>query len=181
MPINQIELMGWQIEHLKNSPFNLQYVENLNISITESEGQQDWFNIGATVQDSAGNSYNLLDALVALVRVNPDLLDPRTFIHLHDSQIFTVKTAVDQPDLALSARDIKPVLLHLQSILQQEERSIDRYDASQLLELQHNLGMTWQVSDRLQQFVQKFKQGYQQQLPTPQGFQGSCVHTSSRA
>lgn len=172
MPINQIELMGWQIEHLKNSPFNLQYVENLNISITESEGQQDWFNIGATVQDGAGNSYNLLDALVALVRVNPDLLDPRTFSHLHDSQIFTVKTAVDQPDLALSARDIKPVLLHLQSILQQEERSIDRYDASQLLELQHNLGMTWQVSDRLQQFVQKFKQGYQQQLPTPQGFQG---------
>ena len=83
-----------------------------------------------------------------------------------------MKTAVDQPDLALSARDIKPVLLHLQSILQQEERSIDRYDASQLLELQHNLGMTWQVSDRLQQFVQKFKQGYQQQLPTPQGFQG---------
>lgn len=68
MPINQIELMGWQIEHLKNSPFNLQYVENLNISITESEGQQDWFNIGATVQDGAGNSYNLLDALVALVR-----------------------------------------------------------------------------------------------------------------
>ena len=63
-------------------------------------------------------------------------------------------------------------MLHLQSILQQEERSIDRYDASQLLELQHNLGMTWQVSDRLQQFVQKFKQGYQQQLPTPQGFQG---------
>ncbi len=157
MPINQIELMGWQIEHLENSPFNLQYVENLNISITESEGQQDWFNIGATVQDSAGNSYNLLDALVALVRVNPDLLDPRTFIHLHDSQIFTVKTAVDQPDLALSARDIKPILLHLQSILQQEERSIDRYDASQLLELQHNLGMTWQVSDRLQQFVQKLK------------------------
>ncbi len=69
MPINQIELIGWQIEHLENSPFNLQYVENLNISITESEGQQDWFNIGATVQDSAGNSYNLLDALVALVRV----------------------------------------------------------------------------------------------------------------
>ena len=172
MPINQIELMGWQIEHLEHSPFKLQYVENLNISITESESQQDWFNIGATVQDSAGNSYNLLDALVALVRVNPDLLDPRTFIHLHDSQIFTVKTAVDQPDLALSARDIKPVLLHLQSILKQEERSIDRYDASQLLELQHNLGMTWQVSDRLQQFVQKFKQGYQQQLPTPQGFQG---------
>ncbi len=94
MPINQIELMGWQIKHLENSPFNLQYVENLNISITESEGQQDWFNIGATVQDSAGNSYNLLDALVALVRVNPDLLDPRTFIHLHDSQIFTVKTAL---------------------------------------------------------------------------------------
>lgn len=181
MPINQIELIGWQIEHLENNPFNLQYVENLNISITESEGQQDWFNIGATVQDSAGNSYNLLDALVALVRVNPDLLDPRTFIHLHDSQIFTLKTAVDQPDLALSARDIKPVLLHLQSILQQEERSIDRYDASQLLELQHNLGMTWQVSDQLQQFVQKFKQGYQQQLPTPQGFQGNCVHTSSRA
>lgn len=172
MPINQIELMGWQIEHLEHSPFKLQYVENLNISITESEGQQDWFNIGATVQDSAGNSYDLLDALVALVKEHPDLLDPRTFIHLHDSQIFTLKTAVDQPDLALSARDIKPVLLHLQSILQQEERSIDRYDASQLLELQHNLGMTWQVSDQLQQFVQKFKQGYQQQLPTPQGFQG---------
>ena len=48
IPINQIELMGWQIEHLENSPFNLQYVENLNISITESESQQDWFNIGAT-------------------------------------------------------------------------------------------------------------------------------------
>ena len=100
--------------------------------MTESEGQQDWFNIGATVQDSAGNSYKLLDALVALVRVNPELLDPRTFIQLHDSQIFTVKTAVEEPDLPLSARDIKPVLLHLQSILQREVSSIERYDASQL-------------------------------------------------
>ena len=181
MPINQIELIGWQIEHLEHSPFKLQYVENLNISITESESQQDWFNIGATVQDSAGNSYDLLDALVALVKEQPDLLDPRIFGHLNDSHIFTLKTAADQPDLALSAKDIKPVLLHLQSILQQEERSIDRYDASQLLELQHHLGMVWQVSNRLQQFAQKFKQGYQQQLPTPQGFQGNYVHTSSRA
>lgn len=172
MPINQIELMGWQIEHLEHSPFKLQYVENLNISITESESQQDWFNIGATVQDSAGNCYDLLDAIAVLVQQQPDLLDPRTFSYLNDSQIFTLKTAVDQPDLALSARDIKPVLLHLRSILQQEERSIDRYDASQLLEVQHHLGMAWQVSDRLQQFAQKFKQGYQQQLPTPKGFQG---------
>ena len=172
MPINQIELMGWRIEHLEHSPFNLQYVENLNISITESESQQNWFNIGATVQDSAGNCYDLLDAIAVLVQQQPDLLDPRNFSYLNDSQIFTLKTAVDQPDLALSARDIKPVLLHLRSILQQEEHSIDRYDASQLLEVQHHLGMAWQVSDRLQEFAQKFKQGYQQQLPTPQGFQG---------
>ena len=172
MPINQIELMGWQIEHLEHSPFNLQYVENLNISITESESQQNWFNIGATVQDSAGNCYDLLDAIAVLVQQQPDLLDPQAFNDLDDSQIFTLKTALDKPDLALSVRDIKPVLLHLRGILQQEERSIDRYDASQLLEVQHHLGMAWQVSDRLQQFAQKFKQGYQQQLPTPQGFQG---------
>ena len=172
MPINQIELIDWQVEHLEHSPFNLQYVENLNISIIESESQQDWFNIGATVQDSAGNCYDLLDAIAALVQKQPDLLDPQTFSNLDDSQIFTLETTWDKPDLALSVRDIKPVLLHLRGILQQEDRSIDRYDASQLLELQHHLGMAWRVSDHLQQFAQKFKQGYQQQLPTPQGFQG---------
>lgn len=172
MPINQIESMGWQIEHLEHSPFNLQYVENLNISITESESQQDWFNIGATVQDSAGNCYDLLDVIAVLVQQQPELLDPQAFNDLDDTQIFTLKTALDKPDLALSVKDIKPVLLNLRGILQQDERRLDRYDASQLLELQHHLGMAWQVSDRLQQFAQRFKQGYQQQLPTPKGFQG---------
>ncbi|WP_374570616.1 SNF2-related protein [Acinetobacter sp.] len=172
IPSNQIEVMGWKIEHTEHSQFNLQYAVNMQISLDESGSQQDWFNIGATIQDSAGNSYDLLDLIAGLVRQSPDLLDAAAFDNLDENGIFTLNTAPGRPDLALPVKDIKPVLQHLGSMLQQDSRSLDRYDASQLLELQHHLGMEWQVSQRLQQFAERFRQGCRQQLPTPPGFQG---------
>lgn len=78
----------------------------------------------------------------------------------------------NQPALALLIKDIKPILLHLGHLLNQDSHGMDRYDAAQALELQHVLGMPWQNNERLTQFAQKLKQGYQQQLPTPQGFVG---------
>lgn len=172
MPTNQFEIMGWTVEHTEESPFNFQYVNHVNVSLNDAEGQQDWFEVGATVQDSDGNQYDLLEALSTMMRMYPLMFFPSMFDHLDDNKIFIVPTEVGKPDLAISVKDIRPIVSNLYGILQQGERGIDRYDAHQLVELEHRLGMQWQISNRLQSFVDKFKQEYQQQLPTPVGFQG---------
>ncbi|MFM6906715.1 MAG: SNF2-related protein [Acinetobacter tjernbergiae] len=172
IPVNQIEQWGWTIEHLPTSLFNLQLAQHIEFSLLESKQQQDWFNIGATVQDQQGNRYDLLELLANLVQRHPTIVEPAALENLDNDGFFSINIGSQQPDLVLKIKEIKPILQHLGHILEQENRSVDRYDASQLLELQHHLGMSWQSSERLKQFAEQLKLGYQQQLPTPQGFQG---------
>ncbi|MEB3768234.1 DEAD/DEAH box helicase [Acinetobacter sp. MD2] len=172
IPNNQIEQLGWQVEHLADSPFDLQQAQNIQLSLNESEYQQDWFKVGATIEDSQGNRYDLIEMLASLVQRHPYIVEPEAINDLDDAGFFTIKIGKDQPDLVLNVKDIKPILRHLGSILQQDDANIDRYDAVQLIELQHHLGMPWQTNDRLKNFVAQLKQSYQQQIPTPKNFQG---------
>ena len=172
IPINQIEQIGWQVEHTPQSLFHLQLAQHIELSLDESDSQQDWFNIGASIQDQNGNRYDLIELLANLVQRHPILVKPDTLAGLDDNGFFTIQLGQQQPDLALSIKEIKPILQYLGHLFNQDSRSVDRYDASQLLELQHHLGMSWQSSERLKQFAEQLKLGYQQQLPTPQGFQG---------
>ncbi|HNP02304.1 MAG TPA: SNF2-related protein, partial [Agitococcus sp.] len=91
---------------------------------------------------------------------------------LQEDDFLSVYLGENQPALALLIKDIKPILLHLGHLLNQDSHGMDKYDAAQALALQHVLGMPWQNNERLQQFANKLKQGYSQQLPTPQGFVG---------
>ena len=172
IPSNKIEALGWKIEHLEDSIFNLQAAQHIELSLNESNAQQNWFELGATIQDQQGNIINLMDLLTGLIQKNPALLKPDNLERLNDDGFFSFQLGNNQPDLAISIKDIKPILLHLGHLLQQDSKGIDRYDAAQVLELQHLLGMPWQNNERLTQFANKLKQGYQQLLPTPQGFNG---------
>ena len=172
IPTNQIQALGWKIEHLQDSIFNLQAAQHIEFSLNESSSQQNWFELGATIQDQQGNVINLKDLLTGLIQNNPALLKPDNLEKLNDDGFFSFQLGNNQPDLAILIKDIKPILLHLGHLLQQDSHGIDRYDAAHILELQHLLGMPWQNNERLTQFANKLKQGYQQQLPTPQGFNG---------
>lgn len=172
IPINQLEALGWKVEHLSNSPFNIQQAQNIALSLTESKAQQDWFELGATIQDQQGNTYNLIDLLADLIKRHPKLLEAQHLEQLDDEGFFTITLGNGQPDLALLIKDVKPILQNLSSLLQQDSHGLDRYDAAQLLDVQHHLGMAWQTSDRLSQFAQQLKQGYQSTIATPQGFNG---------
>ena len=172
IPTNKFAELGWQVEHLADSPFNVQLGHNINLSLTESSSQQDWFELGATIQDSQGNTFNLVDLLSRLIKSHPFLLDAASLEELQEDDFLSVYLGENQPALALLIKDIKPILLHLGHLLNQDSHGMDKYDAAQALELQHVLGMPWQNNERLQQFANKLKQGYSQQLPTPQGFVG---------
>ncbi|HNG46263.1 MAG TPA: DEAD/DEAH box helicase [Agitococcus sp.] len=172
IPTNKFAELGWQVEHLADSPFNVQLGHNINLSLTESSSQQDWFELGATIQDPQGNTFNLVDLLSRLIKSHPFLLDAASLEELQEDDFLSVYLGENQPALALLIKDIKPILLHLGHLLNQDSHGMDKYDAAQALELQHVLGMPWQNNERLQQFANKLKQGYSQQLPTPQGFVG---------
>lgn len=172
IPTNKFAEFGWQVEHLADSPFNVQLGHNINLSLTESSSQQDWFELGATIQDSQGNTFNLVDLLSRLIKSHPFLLDAASLEELQEDDYLSVYLGENQPALALLIKDIKPILLHLGYLLNQDSHGMDKYDAAQVLALQHVLGMPWQNNERLQQFANKLKQGYSQQLPTPQGFVG---------
>ncbi|MEB3754565.1 DEAD/DEAH box helicase [Acinetobacter sp. MD2(2019)] len=172
LPTNQIEQLGWQVEHLADSPFFLQQAQNIRLSLNESEYQQDWFNVGASIEDSQGNRYDLIEMLANLVQRHPFIVEPEALDDLDDLGFFTIKIGKGQPDLVLNVKDIKPILRYLGNILQQDSTSVDRYDAAQLIELQHHLGMPWQTNSRLKKFAAQLKTSYQQQLATPKNFQG---------
>lgn len=172
IPTNKFAELGWQVEHLADSPFNVQLGHNINLSLTESSSQQDWFELGATIQDPQGNTFNLVDLLTQLIKSHPFLLNSATLEELQEDYFLSVYLSENQPALALLIKDIKPILLHLGHLLNQDSHGMDKYDAAQALALQHVLGMPWQNNERLQQFANKLKQGYSQQLPTPQGFVG---------
>ncbi|HRH92892.1 MAG TPA: SNF2-related protein, partial [Agitococcus sp.] len=172
IPTNKFAELGWQVEHLADSPFNVQLGHNINLSLTESSSQQDWFELGATIQDPQGNTFNLVDLLTQLIKSHPFLLDSATLEQLDSDGFLSIDIGENQPALALLIKDIKPILLHLGHLLNQDSHGMDKYDAAHALELQHVLGVPWQNNERLTQFAKKLKQGYQQQLPTPQGFVG---------
>ena len=172
IPTNKFAELGWQVEHLADSPFNVQLGHNINLSLTESSSQQDWFELGATIQDPQGNTFNLVDLLSRLIKSHPFLLDAASLEELQEDDFLSVYLGENQSALALLIKDIKPILLHLGHLLNQDSHGMDKYDAAQALALQHVLGMPWQNNERLQQFANKLKQGYSQQLPTPQGFVG---------
>ncbi len=173
LPDNQIEKIGWKVEHTSNSLFNLTVAQNLEFSLFESDEKPDWFNVGATIQDMQGQTYNLIELLGNLVARMPIILEPEFLEQLDENGYFTVDLGLNHPQLALKVQDIKPIFIYLKEILQHPETAgFDRYDAVQFFDLQHHLGMPWQSNDRLKQFAEKLQQGYQNQIPTPQGFQG---------
>ena len=173
IPENKIELLGWKVEHTKESQFNLQSTQNLQLALTESDKKQDWFNVGATIQDMNGNTYNLIDLLGYAVERNPHLLDDDYIDELNDDGFVVVYFEATDSQLALKVKDIKPILVYLKEILRHpESASLDQYDAAQFLDLQHHLGMPWRTNDRLKLFAEKLQNSYQAQIPTPEGFQG---------
>lgn len=173
IPVNQFEQLGWQVEHTPQSLFNLELAQNIEFSLEPSAQRQDWFDVGVTVQDPAGNRYNLIDLLANLIQQSPQLLDADYIKQLDEKRFLNISVDPERAQLSISAQEIKPILLYLKDILQQpESRQVDRYDASQLLQLQHQLGLEWQSQQRLKDFAEQLKQGYQQYLPTPLGFQG---------
>lgn len=172
IPTNQIEALGWQVEHLEDSHFNLQHAHNIELSLKDSTSQQGWFDVGATIQDQQGNTFNLVELLATLIKHHPAIIEPENIEQLNDDGFFTIALGHNLHDLAIAIKDIKPILRYLGRLFEQDSQSIDRYEAAELLDLQHHLGVPWQSNERLRQFAQKLKQSYQQQLPTPQGFHG---------
>ena len=154
------------MEHLEDSRFNVQQAHNIEMSLKDSTSQQGWFDVGATIQDQQGNTFNLVELLATLIKEHPAIIEPENIELLNDDGFFTFTLANNQPDLAISIKDIKPILRYLGRLFEQDSQSIDRYEAAELLDLQHHLGVPWQSNERLTQFAQKLKQSYQQQLPT---------------
>lgn len=177
IPQNQLQYAGWQVEHTPDSLFNLLPTQNLQLSLNESEHSQDWFEVGATIQDQNGNSYDLIKLLSHLVMKMPIILEPEFFEQLDDDGYFMLNLGNGQPQLTLKVQEIKPILIYLKEILQSPESAgFDRYDAAQLIDLGHTLGMPWHGSERLYQFAHKLNQSYQQQIATPEGFNGELRH-----
>ncbi|MFW2077017.1 SNF2-related protein [Acinetobacter sp. ULE_I010] len=173
IPENKIERLGWKVEHTVDSLFNLISTQNLQFELIESDQRPDWFNVGATVQDANGNTYNLIELLGELVTRMPIILDPEYLEQFEDDGYINIDLGSEHPQLAIKIQDIKPIFIYMKEILQKPESAgFDRYDAVQILDLQHHLGMPWQSNDRLKIFADRLQQSYQNQLPTPRGFQG---------
>lgn len=173
VPNNQIEALGWQVEHTPQSLFNVVAGQDLDIQLQASAKNYDWFELNATIADAQGHVYNLFDLVAELLMSSPHFLEPQHLDQLDEDGFIHLRTTSDRPQLLLPVKEIKPLLIHLKEIFQQPQNNqLDRYDASQVLELQHHLGMQWQSNQSLKIFAEKLKQGYQQHLPTPAGFQG---------
>ena len=173
LPEDKFASIGWTVEHSKDSLFNLKATQNLQFSLTESDQKQDWFNVGATIQDLNGNTYNLIELLGYVARQNPLLLEDQYIEQLNDQEFFVVNFGDGLTHLALNVRDIKPILINLKEIIRHpESSSLDQYEAAELLDLNHHLGMPWQSTERLKIFAEKLQNSYQQFLATPAGFQG---------
>lgn len=172
-PHNQLEKLGWKIEHTAQSMLNLQIGHNIQYRLDEVPQKQDWFDVGITVEDAQGNTHNLIDLIARSLQQNPQLLEADGIAQWDDEQYLNISIAADQPLLAISAKVVKPILSYLRNILEQSDSAhIDRYDASQLFDLEHHLGMQWQGAEQLKQFAQQLKHGYQSHIATPKGFQG---------
>ncbi|RYL23028.1 DEAD/DEAH box helicase [Acinetobacter piscicola] len=173
IPANKIEQLGWKVEHTPDSLFQLLATQNFQLNLVESTKKQNWFEVGATVQDLEGNTYDVIQLLAHLVAKMPTMLDPEFIEELEDDGYFIVNLGDQKPQLTLKVQEIKPIFIYLKEILQHPDSAgFDRYDAAQLIDLKHTLGMPWQSSEPLYQFAHKLNQCYQQQIATPQGFRG---------
>ena len=177
LPIDKFRDIGWQVEHLADSPINANLSQNLELLVEPLTGENGddgnhWFEIGATVSDSEGHRYDLLNIVAYLLEQYPYLMHKNIEQLFDKDHLFAINVGQGRPALAVAFRDILPILQNLTHLLSQNERKIDRYDAQALFDLEHTLGMAWQMPEKLKQFSEKLKAGYQSNLPTPQGFIG---------
>ena len=131
-----------------------------------------WFEVGATISDSDGHRYDLLNIVAYFLEQYPYLMHPDIEQLFDKDHLFAINVGQAHPALAVAFKDILPILQNLTHLLSQNERKIDRYDAQALFDLEHTLGMAWQMPEKLKTFSEKLKAGYQSSLPTPQGFIG---------
>ncbi len=179
LPVDKLGEIGWHVEHLADSPINAErsgQAEFLIEPISENGSKNDddgnhWFEVGATVADSDGQRYDLLNIVAYLLEQYPHLMHQDIEQLFDKNHLFAVDIGGGRR-LALAFGDILPILQNLQHLLSSDARKIDRYDAQGLFELEHTLGMAWQMPEKLKQFSEKLKAGYQSNLPTPQGFNG---------
>jgi superfamily II DNA or RNA helicase len=172
---------GWQVEHSADSPLRVQTVtapeivlHDMKDNADQTDGM-DWFGLGMYISTESGQRYNLAELLAQMVKNHPELLDIDVLKQKEDEDFLYVPTP-DQQHLALRIGDVRPILIHLLDLFNQigqgGELRLDRYDALRVLELQHTLGLAWQGSDRLQTLLDHFRQGCEQQMLAPEGFQG---------
>jgi superfamily II DNA or RNA helicase len=172
---------GWQVEHSADSPLRVQSVSAPEIVLhemkdnTDQTDEMDWFGLGMYISTESGQRYNLAELLAQMVKNYPELLDAEALKQKEDEDFLYVPTS-DQHHLALRIGNVRPILMHLLDLFNQigqgGELRLDRYDALRVLDLQHTLGLAWQGSDRLQKLLDQFRQGCEQQMSAPEGFQG---------
>lgn len=177
LPIDKFHEIGWQVEHLADSPINADLSQNLELLVEPLTGENGddgnhWFEIGATISDSEGHRYDLLSIVAYLLEQYPYLMHKNIEQLFDKDHLFAINVGQGRPALAVAFKDILPILQNLTHLLSQNERKIDRYDAQALFDLEHTLGMAWQMPEKLKTFSEKLKAGYQSNLPTPQGFIG---------
>ena len=71
----------WQVEHLADSPINADLSQNLELLVEPLTGENSddnnhWFEVGATVSDSDGHRYDLLNIVAYLFEQYPYLMHP---------------------------------------------------------------------------------------------------------
>ena len=76
--------------------------------------------------------------------------------------------------------DILPILQNLTHLLSQNERKIDRYDAQALFDLEHTLGMAWQMPEKLKT-LKNLKQVISPACPRHKDLLGNYDPISSKA
>lgn len=177
LPVDKLAQIGWQVEHLADSPINADLSQNLELLVEPLTGENGddgnhWFEIGATISDSEGHRYDLLSIVAYLLEQYPYLMHKNIEQLFDKDHLFAINVGQGRPALAVAFKDILPILQNLTHLLSQNERKIDRYDAQALFDLEHTLGMAWQMPEKLKTFSEKLKAGYQSSLPTPQGFIG---------
>ena len=177
LPIDKFHDIGWQVEHLADSPINADLSQNLELLVEPLTGENGddgnhWFEIGATISDSEGHRYDLLNIVAYLLEQYPYLMHKNIEQLFDKDHLFAINVGQGRPALAVAFKDILPILQNLTHLLSKNERKIDRYDAQALFDLEHTLGMAWQMPEKLKTFSEKLKAGYQSSLPTPQGFIG---------
>lgn len=184
MPAEQLQQLGWTIVHGQHSPLKVQKMHTPQIEVQphpSDEGHDgiDWFGVGMKIQTEDGQQYDLIELLSEMVTRYPELLEPDFFARYADEHTLPL-IAPNGVIMLFRVGDLRPIISYLFDLMSRERTEgrvkIDQYDALRLLDLQHILGMQWAGTDRLQRLQQQFKQGIEQQLPTPDGFVGELRH-----